>query len=372
MKFTVASNELLKHLQIASGAIAPNPILPILEDFLFTLDKNKLTICSTDLEVSIIASLEVSSDSVGRVAIPAKMLTETVKALPQQPITISINSDYAIEITSAFGKYKLAGENGDDFPLTPEDENSEAIKLPGHVAAQGISKTLFATSNDDLRLAMTGVYFSLEDEALTFVSTDAHKLVRYSFKNIEGIEKKGTSFIIPKKALNLLKNALPTGEIVELHYNKTNAFFSFKNTRLICRLVDARYPDYNAVIPVESTRRLTISRQEFLNSLRRIAIYANKSTNQVVLNLSEKSLTISAQDLDFSNEATEQMNCIYEGEAMTIGFNAKFLVEMLNVMEGDEIYLELSTPSRAGILRPVNPVEGEDILMLVMPVILSN
>jgi DNA polymerase III subunit beta len=371
MKFSVSSSDLLKQLQIANGAIGSNPVLPILEDFLFNIKDNILQIVATDLETTIVTSLEVMSDSDGSVAVPAKILLDTLKALPQQPVTFNINDEnFSIEITSAYGKYRLAGENGGDFPAISEADGEASIAIPAPTLAKGINKTLFATSSDELRPAMTGVYFQIETGKLTLVATDAHKLVRYAFSDISTEES--TSFIVPKKALNLLKNALPAGDSVKIAYNKANAFFSFGNVRMVCRLIDARYPDYNAVIPVDNPNLCTLSRTDFQNSLKRIAIYANKTTNQVVLSINEGSVTISAQDLDFSNEATEQMPCQYNGAPLTIGFNAKFLVEMLGVLEADEVKIELSTPSRAGILKPVEDIDGEDILMLVMPVMLSN
>lgn len=371
MKFNVASSDLLKQLLIVGGAIGSNPVLPILEDFLFSIKNNKLTIAATDLETSITTEIDVMSDSDGTIAIPAKILLDTLKALPQQPITFSVNEDsHAIEITSAYGKYKLAGENGADFPSIPSPDDEASIAIPTALLSQGISKTIFATSSDELRPAMTGVYFQIDESKLTFVATDAHKLVRYAFTDIKS--DVATSFIVPKKALNLLKNALPQNDEVKIAYNKANAFFSFANVNMVCRLIDARYPDYNAVIPIDNPNKFVVNRTDFQNSMKRIAIYANKTTNQVILNITDKSLTISAQDLDFSNEATEQLSCKFEGEPMTIGFNAKFLLEMLGVMEGDEIRMELSTPTRAGILKPTEEFDGQDILMLVMPVMLSN
>ena len=371
MKFSVSSSELLKHLTTANGAIGSNPVLPILEDFLFNISNNKLTICATDLETSISTQIDVLSDANGMVAVPARILLDTLKALPEQPITFSINEEnFGIEITSAYGKYKLAGENGEDFPEIPDANGVDSITVPAPVLSNAISKTLFATSSDELRPAMTGVYFQVDFDKLTFVATDAHKLVKYTFSEVKS--EVSTSFIIPKKALNLLKSALPSGGEVKFSFNKANAFFSFDNTHLVCRLIDARYPDYNAVIPVDNPNLLTLPRKDFQNSLKRIAIYANKTTNQVILNITAESLTVSAQDLDFSNEATEVLECNYEGEPITIGFNAKFLGEMLGVLESDEIKLELSAPTRAGILLPSKDTDGESILMLVMPVMLSN
>ena len=371
MKFSVSSSDLLKKLQIAAGAIGSNPVLPILEDFLFSITDNTLSITTSDLETTIRTSLEVTAEGDGVVAVPAKILLDTLKELPQQPVTFQIDkTNFGVEITSAYGKYRLAGENGQDFPKAPEADSVDQIVLPSDTIQQAISKTIFATSNDELRPAMTGVFLEVDFNHLTFVSTDAHKLVKYSFKNVAS--EVSTSFIIPKKALNLLKNALGNAGELKLSFNKSNAFFEGDNITLICRLIDARYPDYNAVIPADSPNQMVINRRDFQNSLKRIAIYANKTTNQVILNINEGSLTVSAQDLDFSNEATEQLTCTYGGEPMTIGFNAKFLIEMLTVLESDEVELNLSTPTRAGILKPVDELEDEDILMLVMPVMLSN
>lgn len=370
MKFSVSSSELLKQLQIAGGAIGSNPVLPILEDFLFAVRGNELTITASDLETSITSSLEIQADGKCTVAVPARILLETLKQLPQQPITFNVNEDtFGIEITSSFGKYKLAGNNGEDYPAIPQAESSDNVSVPGQVLNKAIAKTLFATSSDELRPQMTGVFFQVDFNKLTFVATDAHKLVKYTFLTVTS--DVSASFIVPKKALNLLKNALPANEDVQMSFNKTNVFFSFGKTHLTCRLIDARYPDYNAVIPVDNPNLLTVNRSDFQNSLKRIAIYANKTTNQVILNISPDSLTVSAQDLDFSNEATEQLPCTYDGDPLTIAFNARFLAEMLGVMESDEVKMELSSPTRAGILLPVDETEGEQILMLVMPVMLT-
>jgi DNA polymerase-3 subunit beta len=346
-------------------------VLPILEDFLFKIEDNKLIISATDLETSITTQIDVMSDANGIVAVPARILLDTLKALPEQPITFNVNDEnFGIEITSAYGKYKLAGENGQDFPNIPEPDGVDSVSLNAPTLTNAIAKTLFATSNDELRPAMTGVYFQVDFTKLIVVATDAHKLVKYTFTDITS--EVSTTFIVPKKALNLLKGALPSGGDIKLSFNKANAFFAFDDTTLVCRLIDSRYPDYNAVIPVDNPNLLTLPRTDFQNSLKRIAIYANKTTNQVILNITPDSMTISAQDLDFSNEATEQLNCNYEGEPVTIGFNAKFLVEMLGVLESDDIKMELSTPTRAGILLPAEETDGEEILMLVMPVMLSN
>ncbi|MEY4927985.1 MAG: hypothetical protein RI894_2421 [Bacteroidota bacterium] len=371
MKFSVSSADLLKQLLLVNGAINNNPVLPILEGFLFTLTANRLHIAGSDLDTSITTSLDVQSSGDGAVAIPAKTLLDTLKALPEQPITFDIDNDnFAVSITSAYGNYKLAGENGSDYPQIPASEGVDTVKIVGATLQQAIAKTLFATSSDELRPAMTGVFFQVDFNKVTFVATDAHKLVRYTAEG-EVESEVNTSFIVPKKALNLLKGTIPASASISVSFNKANAFFEFGDVRLVCRLIDARYPDYNAVIPTENPNVLTLARTTFQSSLKRINIYANKTTNQVVLSLTADVLTLSAQDLDFANEAKENLNCSFDGEPMQIAFNAKFLIEMLGVLEGDEIRLEMSSPTRAGILRPIDQVEGEDILMLVMPVMFN-
>jgi DNA polymerase-3 subunit beta len=372
MKFVVSSGALLRNLQKINGVISSNTVLPILEDYLFDIKDGKLTVFATDLETSMSTEMPVEAKEDFTIAIPAKILLEMLKSLPEQPISINFDEvTFAVDITSDNGKYKLSGENGADFPKIPIPEDTQEVAIPSAVLNAGINKTLFAVSNDELRPAMTGVFFQLDDAGLTFVSTDAHKLVKFNRSDVT--VSGSSSFIVPKKALNLLKSALPNNEeSVKIDYNASNAFFAFENTKLICRLIDARYPDYNAVIPKENPNVLTISRGDLQGSLRRIAIFSNKTTHQVVLRISGTELTISAQDLDFSNEATEKLTCEYNGEDMEIGFNARFLLEMLNTLDVQEINIELSTPTRAGILKPTDPQESEDILMLVMPVMLNN
>jgi len=371
MKFSASSADLLKKIQIASGAIGTNTVVPILEDFLFQVEGNDLTISATDLETSITTRMEVIAESGGEVAIPGRILVDTLKAMPEQPVTIDVSNDrFAIEITSSHGKYKLSGDNPEDFPTIPAPDEAEKVTVNAPLLQEAISKTVFATSTDELRLAMTGVYVQLDFGKIIFVATDAHKLVRYSFSGLES--DLSTSFVLPKKSLTLLKSALPLNGPIDVSFNKSNAFFTFEDHALVCRLIDAQYPNYKAVIPTENPNQMTVVRQDLLQSLKRIAIYANKTTNQVVLNIDEGSLTIEAQDLDFSNEATEQLTCQYVGEPLTIGFNARFLIDMLNVLDTDEIVFHMSTSNKAGIILPTEEPEDEELLMLVMPVMLSR
>jgi len=372
MKFIVSSSALLKQLQAISGALSSNTVLPILENFLFEINSGVLTISATDLQTTMNTTLAVEAKENGKIAVPSKILLDTLKTLADQPVIFSINDEnFGIEMSAGDGKYKLSGENGEDFPKIPKVENAAALVITASTLSEAISKTLFAVSTDELRPAMTGVYCQMSSENITFVATDAHKLVRYRRRDAHADVT--SSFILPKKALNLLKSSLPTEDVsVNIEYNATNAFFSFNNINLICRLIDEKYPDYEAVIPVNNPNKLTIDRSLFLSCLRRVSIYSNKTTHQVRLKITGSELQISAEDLDFAIEAFERLSCQYEGEDIEIGFNARFLVEMLANLETEEVALEMSTPNRAGILFPVNADNNEDVLMLVMPVMLNT
>ncbi|MGI4727111.1 MAG: DNA polymerase III subunit beta [Janthinobacterium lividum] len=372
MRFIVSTSTLLKQLQAVSGALSSSTVLPILENFLFRIQDGNLTISATDLQTSMTTSLPVETQENGRIAIPSRILLDTLKSLPEQPVTFSVDDKtFGVEIKAGDGNYKLSGENGEDFPKIPTVENASSVSLPASVLAEAINKTIFAVSNDELRPAMTGVYCQLSPQHFTFVATDAHKLVRYRRKDAHS--EKATSFIMPKKALNLLKSSLPSEDVdVSVEYNSTSAFFKFGNINLVCRLIDERYPDYDAVIPLNNPNKLNIDRLSFLGSLSRVAIYANKTTHQVRLKIEGNELNISSEDIDFSNEAHEKLTCAYEGEDIEIGFNAKFLIEMLRNLNCEEVSLEMSTPNRAGLLLPQGGDENEEVLMLVMPVMLNS
>lgn len=372
MKFIVSSSTLLKQLQQISGVINSNTVLPILEDFLFLIDKNELTVVATDLETVMKVKLEVEAKENGRICIPAKILMDSLKNLPDQPLTFNIDlNSFAVEITSDNGKYKVMGENPENFPKEPAAEDATNFTMTASALITAINKTLFAVSNDDLRPQMTGVFFELQPENITFVATDAHRLVKYIRTDVKCPQ--ADSFIVPKKPLNLLKSAIPDNDSeIRVSYSSNHFFVSHENAQMICRLIDARFPDYKVVIPKENPYRLTLVKSDFQNGLKRVSVFANKSTNQVALSISGSELQLSAQDVDFSFEGNERMNCQYSGEDMQIAFNAKFLIEMLHAAEGDEITIDLSAPTKAGILRPVEKAENEDLLMLVMPLLLNN
>ena len=372
MKFIVNSAYLLKQLSNINGVITTNPVVPILENFLFELEKGGLTVTASDLQTSMITELQVESKEKGSIAVPARILLDTLKNLPEQPVTFSIDeSTYSIEIISDNGRYKLSGENATDFPKVPSVSNDFSAEISSEVLARAVNNTIFATSNDELRPAMTGVFVNLGDKNTTFVATDGHRLVRYRRTDVKS--DNGNSIIIPRKALNLLKATLPAENTdVSLNFNMSNAFFKFGNIRMICRLIDERFPDYDNVIPSGNNIKMTISPTDLLGALKRISIYANKTTHQVRLKITGSELQISAEDLDFSNEANERLSCEHEGEDIEIGFNAKFIIEMLGNLDSEQIRLTMSAPNKAGVILPAEKDSAEDILMLVMPVMLNQ
>jgi len=373
MKFIVSSTILHKQLQAIAGVLNTSNTLPILDNFLFEINNKELKVSASDLETTMITKLEVEAKDIGSIAIPAKLLLDTLKAFPEQPLTFTINKEnFGVEISSDYGKYKLTGFNGEEFPKVPALESPSGLSMKGDVLSSTINKSIFAVGNDELRPVMSGVYCQLSADDITFVATDAHKLVRY--KRVDCKADKSAEFILPKKPLNLLKGLLSgVDSDVKIEYNESNATFDFDNIKLICRLVDGKYPNYEAVIPKENPNKLTVDRAAILNSIKRVSIFANKTTHQVRLKISGSDLAISAEDLDFSNEASERLTCSYDGEDIEIGFNSRFLMEMLNNVNTDEVVFEMSDPNRAGIILPAGgDQEKEEILMLVMPVMLNN
>ncbi len=371
MKFIVSSTQLLKHLQQISGVISANTVLPILEDFLFEIDKSKLTVVATDLETVMKIHMDIEAKDSGRVCIPARILLDSLKNIPEQPLTFNIDKNFAVEITSDNGKYKVMGENPDNFPKEPAADTATTFSLPSSALLTAINKCLFAVSNDDLRPAMTGVFFELSEKGITCVATDAHRLVR--FTRLDVACPQNDTFIVPKKPLNLLKSVLPSSDdALEISYNKNHLFVKQNETEMVCRLIDARFPDYKVVIPMDNPYRLTVDKSDFQNALRRVSVFSNKSTNQVALTISGSELQLAAQDVDFSFEGNERMSCQYDGEDLQIAFNAKFLVEMLSAADTEEVTVELSTPTKAGIVKPTEKKENEELLMLVMPLMLNN
>ena len=374
MKFIVSSLKLLKSLQALSGVIGSKNTLPILDDFLFHLEENQLKITSSDLDVTMTVSLVPDMvEGTGEVTIPARLLLEIMKNFPDVPITVSVdNNTLAVELIAGEGRYKLAGHKSDEFPQLPAMADTSVWEIPADVLAKGFEKTVFATGMDEIRPIMSGVLMEMTDSFLTFVATDAHKLVRYRRMDVKSDVV--ASFIMPKKPINQLKSILATlaDEPVRIEFNKTNASFTFGDYMLICRLIEGRYPNYDAVIPKQNPNHLTIDRQTFLSAIRRVAVFSSKATHQVRFRIAGQELTLTAEDIDFYNEAKERLTCSYEGDDMEIGFNSRFLQEMLSNFDSETVKIDMSAPNRAGIITPVdNENEAEDLLMLLLPVMLN-
>jgi DNA polymerase-3 subunit beta len=375
MKFVVSSSDLLNHLQAISRVISSKNTLPILDNFLFKLEDNELEITASDLESTFITKMKLeNASSEGSIAIPAKILLDTLKEFADQPLTFDISTDnYSVVIISANGQFNIIGQNGIDFPQVPslKSDRKTALRVNYDVLMNGITKTLFATADDELRPVMNGIFVELSSDSLTFVASDAHKLVRYRRNDVKpGAD---ASFILPKKPASLLKNILPkeSGDI-QIEFDDKNAVFTLTNFRLVCRLVEGNYPSYNSVIPTDNPNVLTIDRVELYNSLRRVSVFANQASNLVKLALTGNQLTVSAQDLDFSISAYERLGCQYEGDDLEIGFKSVFLIEILSNLASADVNFRLSDPSRAGIMVPTKTdIEGEDILMLLMPMMIN-
>ena len=375
MKFIVSSLKLLKNLQALSGVIGSKNTLPILDDFLFQLTENELKITTSDLDVTMSVSMVPDMvDGTGQVTIPAKLLLEIMKNFPDVPITISVDDNtLAVELIAGEGRYKLAGHKSDEFPQLPVMADTMVWEIPADVLAKGFEKTVFATGSDEIRPIMSGVLMEMTENYLTFVATDAHKLVRY--RRLDVKSDVAASFIMPKKPINQLKSILAglADEPVRIEFNKTNASFVFGDFVLICRLIEGRYPNYEAVIPKNNPNELTIDRQTFLSAIRRVAVFSSKATHQVRFRITGQEIMLTAEDIDFYNEAKERLSCSYSGDDMEIGFNSRFFQEMLINFDSEEVKLEMSAPNRAGILTPVtNENESEDLLMLLMPVMLNS
>ncbi|TVQ07346.1 MAG: DNA polymerase III subunit beta [Bacteroidetes bacterium] len=373
MKFIVSSSLLLKQLQSISGVLSTNNTLPILDNFLFELNDNELKVSASDLETTMTARLTVDmAEDEGNIAIPAKLLLDTLKTFSDIPITLEIDKEnFGVSLLAGEGKYRLAGQDGAEYPTPAQLEDATNLKIESDILHNAISKTIFAASNDELRPTMTGVYVELTTDNITFVATDAHKLVRYRRNDIKGEES--AAFILPKKPLNQLKGILAMGDApVDIEFNEKNARFNFRNITMTCRLIDGKYPNYSAVIPLENPNKLTLDRSPFLNAIRRVSLFSNQATYQVKFKIAGTELHLMAEDLDYSNEAKERLNCHFEGNDMEIGFNSKFMVEMLNNLETDQVVMEMSEPNRAGLILPLDDEnKDEDILMLVMPVMLN-
>ena len=374
MKFVISSTELLKHLNAISRVISSKNTLPILDNFLFRLEGKALSVTASDLETTLITMMELdNSEDDGLVALPAKILLDTLREFPDQPLSFQLDKEtMGMSILSANGKFAIPGQNGEEFPNQPTlNPEHYTINVPHDVMLNGINKTLFATADDELRPVMNGINIEISPIGMTFVASDAHKLVRY--KRSDAKSEHEASFILPKKPASLLKNLLPKEDFdVVLEFDEKNAIFQLTGFKMVCRLVEGRYPAYNSVIPINNPNKLLIDRVEFYNTLRRVSVFANQASNLVRLKLTTSELVVSAQDIDFAISAIERIKCDFDGQEMEIGFKSTFLIEILANLTSSDVKMMLSDPSRAGLLLPAEQeFEQEDVLMLLMPMMIN-
>lgn len=374
MKFIVSSTVLFSHLQAVSRVINSKNALPILDCFLFDLQDGTLSVTVSDSETTMVTSVEVNdSDEDGRFAVIAKTLLDALKEIPEQPLTFEVNMD-TLEITVQYqnGKYSLMGQNPDEFPQSVMlGDNAVRLEMDAQVLLKGINRAAFATADDELRPVMNGVYFDITTEDITMVASDGHKLVRCKTLASKGSER--AAFILPKKPTFLLKNLLPKEQgAVVVEFDERNAVFTLENHRMVCRLIEGRYPNYNSVIPQNNPYRVTVDRQLMIGALRRVSIFSSQASSLIKLRLQNNLIVISAQDIDFSTSAEESLVCQYDGNPMSIGFKSTFLIDILNNISADEVVIELADPSRAGVIVPAEQDDEEDLLMLLMPMMLND
>lgn len=374
MRFLVSSTTLFSHLQAISRVINSKNSLPILDCILVELNDGTITMTASDSETTLSTSIEVSEyEGEGRFAISSKTILEALKENPEQPLNFNINTD-TMEITVKYpnGKYSMMAQNGDEYPL-PKQMGSEVVNLTmaADVMLTGINRCIFATADDELRPVMNGIYFDISQQDVTLVSSDGHKLVRNKSFASTGNEK--AAFILPKKPSNLLKNLLPKEQgDVQICFDDKNAMFTMENYQMTCRLIEGRYPNYNSVIPQNNPHKAVVDRAIFISALKRVSVFSSQASSLIKLSLKENSMTISAQDIDFSTSAEETLTCQYDGKDMSIGFKSSFLIDILNNISSQNVIIELADPSRAGLIVPEEQEENEDLLMLLMPMMLND
>lgn len=374
MKFIVSSTALFSHLQAISRVINSKNALPILDCFLFQLEDNTLSVTASDNETTMVTSLEVNeSDANGRFAISSKTILDALKEIPEQPLSFEIDLEsLAIVVRYQNGQYSLVAQNADEFPQSPAlGDSAVRVEMEASVLLNGINRSLFATADDELRPVMNGIYFDITAEDITMVASDGHKLVRDKTTAAHGTER--AAFILPKKPSNLLKNLLPKEQgTVVIEFDDRNAVFTLEKYRMVCRLIEGRYPNYNSVIPQNNPHKVTIDRQQLLSALRRVSVFSSQASSLIKLRMQENQIVISAQDIDFSTSAEESLTCQYAGAAMSIGFKSTFLIDILNNISATEVVIELADPSRAGVIIPLEQEENDDLLMLLMPMMLND
>lgn len=374
MKFTVSSSLLLNRLQMVGKVVSSKNTMAILDNFLLQVNGNTLTITASDLETTLRTTIEIeNNDGDITIALPAKLLMDTLKEFSEQPLTFEINPEnLAVVFRTETGNYNFVGQNGNEYPQAPAlSEGHHSNIINAAVLSAGVSKTAFAAATEDLRPTMTGIFFRFTPEGITFVATDAHKLVRLINSTVKSEQE--TSFILPRKAASLLKNLLGNEKNdVMISFDEKNIVFEMSHYHMICRQIEGKFPNYNGVIPQNNPYEIIIDRLQFINAIKRIAVFANQGTYLIKLGISSGQMQLSAQDIDFSQSAQEKLPCQYEGDPINIGFKAPLLIDILNGITGNEVRVQLADPSRAGIILPLENEENEDMLTLLMPMLINE
>jgi DNA polymerase III subunit beta len=375
MKFSAVSNELFKALSQIISVVPSKSTLPILENVLFELNANELSLTASDLEIAMSVRLPVSGMEDGRIAIPAKKLNETLRALPTTDVIIEADlASNKIVLKTQTAEYKMMGDNASNFPETESVSEEFSITLETSLMKSIVNITSFAVSTDDLRPSMKGVLFQWRNNEFHAVATDGHRLVRVKHEGaLSEVELDGTrEVIIPAKALNLALKAVNDGN-VDVVFGATNVKFQTDEVLLVSRIIDERYPNYEGVIPMENDKVLEVNRNAIISAIKRCSIFSNAVTNQIRMSLSPENLQVSAEDVDFGGEANETLEASFEAEeTLDIGFNAKYLEDALSHIDTDDVVFHFSSPTRAGLIQPKEQPKDMEVLMLVMPLRLNN
>lgn len=374
MNFIISSTALSSRLQAVSRVINAKNALPILDCFLFELQDGTLSITASDSETTMTTTLEVNeSDADGRFAVTAKTLQDALKEIPEQPLAFEVNlNTFEILVRYQNGKYNLMAQNADEYPLSAAlGDSAVRVEMEAQILMDGINRAVFATADDELRPVMNGIYFDITTEDITMVASDGHKLVKNRTLAAKGNER--AAFILPKKPSGVLKNLLPkeSGNVI-IEFDERNASFTLESYRMVCRLIEGRYPNYNSVIPKNNPYKVTVDRMQLLGALRRVSIFSSQASSLIKLRMASNMMVVSAQDIDFSTSAEETLACEYAGAEMSIGFKSTFLIDILNNISSDEVVIELADPSRAGVIVPAEQEDDDDLLMLLMPMMLND
>ena len=373
MKFSVSSSALLSLLATTGKVISNKNTLPILDYFLMELKGDQLKVTTSDLETTLVGQITVDNvESEGMIAAPAKQLLDSLKEFAEIPLTIDCNDQtFEIKLNWKSGSLSIPGASAVSYPALPAlAEDKKELTFDVDTLVNGINKTIFATADDELRPVMNGIYINLAPGALTFVGTDAHKLVKYESETANEVT---ASFILPKKPANLLKSVLlKEDDAIEMSFDSKNALFKLKSHTLVCRLIEGNYPNYNAVIPANNPNKVLVDRIELVNGIKRVAVCSNPTTNLIRMDIGDNRINLTAQDIDFSVSANETISCSYDGEEITIGFKSTFLVEILSNMDTPTVVIELADSTRAGVFKPVyDDKQTSSTLMLLMPMMIN-